>query len=51
MNESMKREEIISKITAIAEQAAVPAGIEVVEVELKGSHLHRQAGGRYAHRL
>jgi ribosome maturation factor RimP len=37
MNESMKREEIISKITAIAEQAAVPAGIEVVEVELKGS--------------
>lgn len=33
----MKREEIISKITAIAEQAAGPAGIEIVEVELKGS--------------
>jgi ribosome maturation factor RimP len=33
----MKREEIISKIAAIAEQAAAPAGIEVVEVELKGS--------------
>jgi ribosome maturation factor RimP len=33
----MKREEIISKITAIAEQAATPAGIEIVEVELKGS--------------
>ena len=34
---SMQREEVISKITAIAEQAAAPAGIEVVEVELKGS--------------
>ncbi len=33
----MKREEVISKIAAIAEQAAVPAGIEIVEVELKGS--------------
>jgi ribosome maturation factor RimP len=33
----MKREETISKITAIAEQAASPAGIEIVEVELKGS--------------
>jgi ribosome maturation factor RimP len=33
----MKREEIISKIAAIAEQAAAPAGIEIVEVELKGS--------------
>jgi ribosome maturation factor RimP len=33
----MKREEIISKITALAEQAAAPAGIEIVEVELKGS--------------
>jgi ribosome maturation factor RimP len=33
----MKREEAISKITAIAEQTAAPAGIEVVEVELKGS--------------
>jgi ribosome maturation factor RimP len=34
---SMKREDAISRITAIAEQAAVPAGIEIVEVELKGS--------------
>jgi ribosome maturation factor RimP len=33
----MKREETISKITAAAEQAAAPAGIEIVEVELKGS--------------
>jgi ribosome maturation factor RimP len=33
----MRREETISKITAIAEQAAAPAGIEIVEVELKGS--------------
>jgi ribosome maturation factor RimP len=33
----MKREDTISKITAIAEQAAAPAGIEIVEVELKGS--------------
>lgn len=33
----MKREEVISRITAIAEQAAAPAGIEIVEVELKGS--------------
>jgi ribosome maturation factor RimP len=33
----MKREEVISRITAIAGQAASPAGIEVVEVELKGS--------------
>lgn len=33
----MKREEIISKIEAIAGQAAAPAGIEIVEVELKGS--------------
>jgi ribosome maturation factor RimP len=33
----MKREEIISKVTAIADQAAHPAGIEIVEVELKGS--------------
>jgi ribosome maturation factor RimP len=33
----MKREEAISKITAIAEQAATPIGVEVVEVELKGS--------------
>jgi ribosome maturation factor RimP len=33
----MQREETISKVTAIAEQAAAPAGIEIVEVELKGS--------------
>ena len=33
----MTREETISRVTAIAEQAAAPAGIEVVEVELKGS--------------
>ena len=33
----MTREQIIAKITALAEQAATPAGIEVVEVELKGS--------------
>jgi ribosome maturation factor RimP len=37
VSEKMKREEAISKITAIAEQAALPAGIEIVEVELKGS--------------
>ena len=34
---NMKREDAISRITAIAEQAAVPLGIEIVEVELKGS--------------
>ena len=33
----MTRAETISKITAIAEQAAAPAGVEIVEVELKGS--------------
>jgi len=33
----MKREEVISRITAIAEKAAAPVGIEIVEVELKGS--------------
>jgi ribosome maturation factor RimP len=33
----MKREEAISKITAMAEQAAAPVGLEIVEVELKGS--------------
>jgi ribosome maturation factor RimP len=37
----MTREAIISKITALAEQAAAPAGIEIAEVELKGSgHSH-----------
>jgi ribosome maturation factor RimP len=34
---NMKRDDAISRITALAEQAAAPAGIEVVEVELKGS--------------
>jgi ribosome maturation factor RimP len=33
----MTREATISKIAAIAERAAAPAGIEIVEVELKGS--------------
>lgn len=33
----MNRAEIISRITAMAEHAAAPAGIEIVEVELKGS--------------
>ena|SRR5438477_4482471 len=36
----MKREDAISRIEAIAEQAAKPAGIEIVEVELKGSGRH-----------
>ena len=36
----MNRAEIISRITAMAEQAAAPAGIEIVEVELKGSGKH-----------
>lgn len=35
--ELASRQELTSKIAAIAEQAAAPAGIEVVEVELKGS--------------
>jgi ribosome maturation factor RimP len=33
----MKREDVVSRVTDIAEQAAAPAGIEIVEVELKGS--------------
>ena len=33
----MKRDEIIQKIQTVAERIAVPAGIEIVEVELKGS--------------
>jgi ribosome maturation factor RimP len=33
----MKREDVISKIEAIAEQVAIPQNIEIVEVELKGS--------------
>jgi ribosome maturation factor RimP len=36
----MKREETISRITAIAEKAAAQAGIEIVDVELKGSGRH-----------
>jgi len=34
---SMSKQEVVARITAIAETAAAPAGIEVVEVELKGS--------------
>lgn len=37
---ALSRPEIIARITAIAEAAAAPAGIEVVEVELKGSGRH-----------
>jgi ribosome maturation factor RimP len=37
LERKMTRLETISKITALAEQAAAPAGIEIVEVELKGS--------------
>ncbi len=33
----MKREDVISRIEAIAEQVAKPQNIEIVEVELKGS--------------
>lgn len=33
----MTKEQIIAKVTGVAEQAAAPAGIEIVEVELKGS--------------
>src|SRR5580698_3357490 len=33
----MKREDVISRIGAIAEQIAIPQNIEIVEVELKGS--------------
>jgi len=33
----MKREDVISRIGAIAEQVAMPQNIEIVEVELKGS--------------
>jgi ribosome maturation factor RimP len=35
------REETISKIETIAEETAKPAGIEIVEVELKGSGRHQ----------
>ena len=34
---SIKREDTVSKITGIAERVAMPAGIEIVEVQLKGS--------------
>ena len=33
----MKREDVISRIGAVAEQVALPRDIEIVEVELKGS--------------
>ena len=33
----MKKDEIISKVETIAEQAALPHHIEIVEIELKGS--------------
>ena len=33
----MKRDDVISKLEAIAEQVAMPKNIEIVEVELKGS--------------
>jgi ribosome maturation factor RimP len=33
----MSKQEAVARITAVAETAAAPAGIEVVEVELKGS--------------
>jgi ribosome maturation factor RimP len=36
----MKRDEIISKIEAIAANAAMPRDIEIVEIELKGSGRH-----------
>jgi ribosome maturation factor RimP len=38
----MKREEAVSKIRQIAELAAVDAGIEIVDVELKGSGRYQQ---------
>ena len=37
----MKKDEIISKVEAIAEHAALPRQIEIVEVELKGSGGHQ----------
>ncbi len=36
----MKRDSTISQLEAIAERVAAPAGIEIVEVELKGSGKH-----------
>lgn len=33
----MKREEVIAKLEEIAERVAAPAGIEIVELELKGA--------------
>lgn len=37
MVQTMKREEITAKVEALAGQIAAPRGIEIVEVELKGS--------------
>lgn len=37
LENKMTRAETIARITAMAEEAAEPAGIEIVEVELKGS--------------
>jgi len=37
---TLSRAEIIARVTAIAEAAAAPAGIEIFEVELKGSGRH-----------
>ena len=37
---NLTRAETIARVTAMAEQAAAPAGIEIVEVELKGSGRH-----------
>jgi ribosome maturation factor RimP len=39
-NATLSRADTIARVTAIAEAAAAPAGIEVVEVELKGSGRH-----------
>jgi ribosome maturation factor RimP len=36
----LSRADIIARVTAIAEAAAAPAGIEIAEVELKGSGRH-----------
>jgi ribosome maturation factor RimP len=38
--QTMKKDEVISKVEAIAEHAALPRQIEIVEVELKGSGRH-----------
>jgi len=36
----LTRAEIVARVTAMADSAAAPAGIEIVEVELKGSGRH-----------